>query len=333
MTKNARVYNRNTASYGNIRITSENKPRIQEAIIQKWQSILDVLTDILEIPAALIMHVHESEIEVFVTADHPENPYKRHASDQLGHGLYCETVMDSGNALEVKNALHLKKWKDNPDIRLGMTYYYGLPLHWGDGEIFGTICILDYVERNLDERFKKLMEQFRSTVEDDLQLLVQNVQLAELNDILANDCLTTDVRKEVEDLSAFIAKQTNQPLAIQVDCPPRLDLRLPPSALYYILSGFFLHTSICPHQDGVHKHASLEIKPLDHLIEMRYTEVLSVSGNSRAPAELSLMDDPSALMRAGIELLKHFITTKLHGSFHVNGEGPLKNEYVILLPN
>ena len=45
--------------------------------------------------------------------------------------------------LVVLDALADDNWKSNPDIKVGMISYLGFPVTWPDGEIFGTICVLD----------------------------------------------------------------------------------------------------------------------------------------------------------------------------------------------
>ncbi|MEI7868728.1 MAG: hypothetical protein WCI11_12620 [Candidatus Methylumidiphilus sp.] len=49
-------------------------------------------------------------------------------------------------------ALKDPDWDHNPDIKLGMISYCGLPLTWPDGHIFGTLCILDEKENAHNQR-------------------------------------------------------------------------------------------------------------------------------------------------------------------------------------
>ncbi|MGD9887177.1 MAG: hypothetical protein AB7T03_04355 [Bacilli bacterium] len=57
----------------------------------------------------------------------------------MGHGLYCETVIGKDEPMIVENAISSEVWKDNPNIKLNMIFYFGLPIKWHDGEFFGTI--------------------------------------------------------------------------------------------------------------------------------------------------------------------------------------------------
>lgn len=90
------------------------------------QKILDILAEIMNVPAALIMKVHPRQIEVFVKSSNKKNVYKEGEMAHLGAGLYCETVMATRNELLVPNALKDPEWDHNPDIELGMISYLGL---------------------------------------------------------------------------------------------------------------------------------------------------------------------------------------------------------------
>jgi len=110
---------------------------------QKWQKTLNVVADIFDVPAALIMRVWPGQIEVLVSSLSGGNPYEEHEKADLGTGLYCETVMATQAQLLVPNALEDPEWENNPDVELDMINYLGVPLIWPDGEIFGTMCVLD----------------------------------------------------------------------------------------------------------------------------------------------------------------------------------------------
>ena len=120
------------------------------------------------------MRVHDKDIEVFVRSSNKENVYQRGESVPLDSGLYCERVMDTRKELLVKNALRDSEWKHNPDIRLGMISYYGLPLTWPTGEIFGTLCILDSKENAYSSLYFKLMRRFRDSVQLSIAALYES---------------------------------------------------------------------------------------------------------------------------------------------------------------
>ena len=155
-----------------------------------WQNIVDLLAQITEVPAALIMRVHSNSIEVFSTSRSENNPYSQGDSETLGNGLYCESVMESQQHLVVPNALADPEWEDNPDIKLGLVSYCGIPLLWPNGELFGTICILDSKENHYTPTYIKLLESFRTSIESQLKTLFQHAKLTQMNEELKNRVYT-----------------------------------------------------------------------------------------------------------------------------------------------
>ncbi|MDC8756405.1 ATP-binding protein [Janthinobacterium fluminis] len=142
---------------------------VGQNILRKWQDVLDLLTNIVKIPAALIMRVEPPSIQVFLSSHSEGNPYEEHELAPLGTGLYCETVMATRRHLIVPDALADPHWCNNPDVKLGMISYMGLPLIWPDEHVFGTICVLDKQENPYSSLFLQLLQQFRGIVEADLR--------------------------------------------------------------------------------------------------------------------------------------------------------------------
>ncbi|MDI6452750.1 sensor domain-containing diguanylate cyclase [Peloplasma aerotolerans] len=165
------VYLREFNEQKNVEITDDLKPKITDEIQSKWQNIMNVIADILNVPAGLIMKITKTDMEVFIKSSNLENPYPADGKDQLGHGLYCETVIGTDQQLIVENALNHKQWKDNPDVALNMISYFGLPIKWHDGEVFGTICVLNNQEHKYSKKHQQLLNLFKEAIESDLHNL------------------------------------------------------------------------------------------------------------------------------------------------------------------
>ena len=143
--------------------------QVPAEIMRKWQEILDLLADILDVPSALIMRVEPPNIKVFVSSESKGNPYEPNEVACLNTGLYCETVMNTGRPLIVPDALQDEAWKSNPDVKLGMISYLGVPISWPDGEIFGTICVLDRKSNEYSDLYLRLLLQWRDVLQADLR--------------------------------------------------------------------------------------------------------------------------------------------------------------------
>ncbi|WP_323118871.1 hybrid sensor histidine kinase/response regulator [Burkholderia alba] len=141
-------------------------------VIARWQRLVDLMAELVGVPAGLIMRQVGSDIQVLVSSRTEGNPYYPGESAELpGSGLYCEAVIASGRSLVVPDARESERWRDNPDIRVNMVSYLGLPIRWPDNTTFGTICVLDCKENAYSERYVRLVEAFRDQIEIQLQLI------------------------------------------------------------------------------------------------------------------------------------------------------------------
>jgi PAS domain S-box-containing protein len=144
---------------------------------EKWQSIVDTVADLADVPAGLVMRVVGDDIEVFVSSRTIGNPYKPGEALRLpDSGLYCEQVIRSNGMLIVPDARIDDAWKDNPDIELDMVSYLGVPILWPDALPFGTLCILDNKERCHSALIEKLLAQFRDMIEHHLSLIYNDTR-------------------------------------------------------------------------------------------------------------------------------------------------------------
>jgi len=187
---------------------------ISTELTSKWQDILNLLADIYEVPAALIMQVHEQEIEVFLSSQTEGNPYHKGDKESLRCELYCETVMETRSALCVANALADPVWDHNPDIKLNMIAYLGFPLEWPDGHIFGTICVLDSRERVYSDKLIQLLSLIKDLINRDLRFVYeQQVQLDCLKDV-HNLKIAEEQKKVFIEAFTAINHNLNQPLTV-----------------------------------------------------------------------------------------------------------------------
>jgi len=178
---------------------------IPEDFFHEWQSLLDLIADIIDAPSALIMRAHKKEIEVFACNSNPKNPYKKGEKEHLDMGLYCETVMSSQKKLIVPNALKDKKWDHNPDIKLDMISYLGFPLSWPSGQVFGTICVLDNKENHYSEKFVSFLGQCSSLVNTHLHQTLSHHELFEMNQALHDFSMQAahDIKSPIANIHSF----------------------------------------------------------------------------------------------------------------------------------
>ncbi len=157
--------------------------RIDDSHNQRWQKIVDLMAEMIDVPAGLIMRLHNGELEVLVKSNSDNNPYKVGEHETMdGSGLYCETVIKNNSMLKVPDSLSDEKWKNNPDVKLNMVSYLGFPIRYPDKTSFGTICVLDNKENHYSETYERLVESFRDFIEMELELILRNYELTEISE-------------------------------------------------------------------------------------------------------------------------------------------------------
>src|SRR5580704_13424592 len=174
-------------------------------LIRKWQEIVNLTAEIMHVPSALIMRVEPPNIKVFVSSETKGNPYEQDEVACLDTGLYCESVMKRRQQLLVPDALRDEQWQANPDVKLGMISYLGVPIIWRDGEIFGTICVLDKKPNEYSELYRKLLQQWRDVLQADLRSLatlhreleVREAKIRRLVEVDIIGCFTWDLEGQI----------------------------------------------------------------------------------------------------------------------------------------
>ncbi len=149
----------------------QSKPRIPNETLANWQRIVDLISRLTDVPASLVMQTDAPDHSVFVTSRGPENPYEVGRKFTLNERLYCYGVLKNDGELVVEDATCDPVWADNDDMEHGMRFYVGYPLKWPDGDVFGTICVLDRRRNRKALMFRDGLMEFARVIEADLQLL------------------------------------------------------------------------------------------------------------------------------------------------------------------
>ena len=191
---------------------------IPEETINSWQKMLNFVAEITGVTASLIMEVDPPYMEVVRSSQSEDNPYNIGDKEKLP-GLYCEEVIKSDQKLMVPNALKDDKWKNNPDIELGMISYLGFPIKWPDGDFFGTICILDTEENKFSDKTETLLKEFKEFIESHLKNIYQKQEFKKsenkfrtiLNSI-GDGVITTDENLRIEIMNPTAEKLTGYKL-------------------------------------------------------------------------------------------------------------------------
>jgi PAS domain S-box-containing protein len=144
--------------------------QVPSDVVRKWQEIVDLLAEIMQVPSASIMRVEPARLKVLVSSASEGNPC---AAGSVDTGPYCAAVLKSRRPLRVADALENRAWRSNPHVKAGMISYLGVPISWPDGQIFGTICVRDNKKNEYSEAYLKLLLHFRDVLQADLKSLAR----------------------------------------------------------------------------------------------------------------------------------------------------------------
>ncbi len=152
---------------------SPAKPEISPETIAKWQNVVDLIARLAGVPSSLIMKTDAPLHSVLVSNSDEASPYQSGQSFRLNERLYCHGVLSRDAELVVEDAARDPVWCDNDDMEFGMSFYVGYPLKWPDGEVFGTICVLDRRRNEQALLFREGLKEFCRVIETDLALLLE----------------------------------------------------------------------------------------------------------------------------------------------------------------
>ncbi|MCC9620215.1 sensor domain-containing diguanylate cyclase [Thalassospira sp. MA62] len=147
------------------------------ASLDKWQRAVDLMTRMLGATAGYVIEFNEKKgFRAALTSQNDENP-NRDLSQQPAPptaNVYCRRVVRDRAPLYVPDATDIPEWADNPALtENGYVSYYGVPLLWPNGALFGTLCIFDTNPTDYSSDLLTLVDCFRDLIEADLRLYEQ----------------------------------------------------------------------------------------------------------------------------------------------------------------
>ncbi|MDX2319957.1 MAG: sensor domain-containing diguanylate cyclase [Moritella sp.] len=164
--------------------------RSQQKVIDldKWQQTVDLIAELFGSACGTIVQLRQNEFNVVVASQNEDNFLSRNDSWSWDLNSFCRKIIETKKALNVQEALSDADWKLSPPVVEGkIRSYCGLPIFWPDGELFGTICIIDIKATEHSLTLIKLLEQFCRLITADLKML-RDYQ--EIRDLALTDELT-----------------------------------------------------------------------------------------------------------------------------------------------
>lgn len=156
-------------------------PSIPDIALLKWRNIADLLAEVAQVPAAAINMVEGEDLRVIGVSKGPENPMRQGSvirTDEDSRS-YCAAVIRARERLVIEDARRSAFWKNSEAVKEGFISYAGVPVFHPDGDIFGSICLLDKKVNDFKGPVMRLMEEFADIITGHLSLIAKNCQLEE----------------------------------------------------------------------------------------------------------------------------------------------------------
>lgn len=156
---------------------------IPSQIVDIWQRVVDSVASLLLVPSVMINRLEPPELEVFRSNIGPDNPFPSGTRMDMA-GVYCATVAEKRQRLLLEDARKDPVWANSPTAKAGIFAYLGYPLFWPDGDVFGTLCVVDTRENKWAEQSARLLQTFKDAIEAHLALVITMENLNRKNDEL-----------------------------------------------------------------------------------------------------------------------------------------------------
>ncbi|WP_247741916.1 sensor domain-containing diguanylate cyclase [Thalassospira sp. A3_1] len=145
--------------------------------LEKWQRAVDLMTELLGATAGFVVEYNDRiGYRSVVTSQNDTNPYAgcKTSITGLDTNIFCRQVIAQSDTFYEPDARGKPEWADNPELTEdGFCSYFGVPVTWSNGTIFGTICVFDREPTRYSDTLQKLIETIRDLIEADLRLYEQ----------------------------------------------------------------------------------------------------------------------------------------------------------------
>ncbi|BED90038.1 MULTISPECIES: sensor domain-containing diguanylate cyclase [unclassified Pseudoalteromonas] len=149
--------------------------------LHKWQKTIDLITGLFSAPSGYIVQATSKGYRVVIRANEGGSHFETNPILPPQTPLFCKHVAENNNTLYVNNASNDAQWSTMPEvIEDDVESYLGLPIHWPEGEVFGTLCLKDSKKTSYTDEYFELIEQLRDLIEDDLALIYSFEQMREI---------------------------------------------------------------------------------------------------------------------------------------------------------
>lgn len=138
--------------------------------LESWQEVVNLMASIFHASSGDIIQLRDEEFSVVATSDNEDNFLAVNSSWPWDMTSFCRKMIETGESLYVSDAENCDTWKHSPGVSEGpVRSYLGYPLYWPNGDVFGSICVIDTKSTNYSNDFVALLGQLKKLIEANLR--------------------------------------------------------------------------------------------------------------------------------------------------------------------
>jgi signal transduction histidine kinase len=323
------IYNQDThhMDYASISVPQE--------IYQKWLGTANLIAEVAEVSSGVITRIYDNNLEMFASSNKDNEVFANGIRIPLNAGLFCSQVINSGKQLVVTDATKTNEWSDKAGVGSGFISYLGEPIFWPDGNVFGTICVLDKKAKSYNEMIVNLVKNFKESIEADLKFIIQNMELKQtLNTlfITQNKLVESEKMASFGHLAKGISHVLNTPLETSFTCSSYIESQLK-IFIHEIESGSTQKKTLCDFGDDTSKALDLLSINLNRISTItKHFHEISVDDNNKFYKEIpfdKILDDVFNTMDCSIDGIKNFISIDCDNDINIS-VNPIVFEQIFL---
>jgi len=141
-----------------------------EIDLASWQEVVNLMASIYNASSGDIVQLRDDTFNVVATSNNPDNFLAANSNWPWDTNSFCRKMIETGDPLYVADAENSDTWKTAPPVCEGpVRSYLGYPLYWPNGDVFGSICVIDTKPTAYSNDFVTLLGQLKKLIEANLR--------------------------------------------------------------------------------------------------------------------------------------------------------------------
>jgi PAS domain S-box-containing protein len=150
-----------------------NRIEISDKFLKTWQKIAETIAKVTKVSSVLIIKFEDHNFKA-IAVNKSDNSSHKFGDIKGIVSQFCEKIRKNKKKHLVSSAVKNEDY--NNLFKSGYTAYLGYPIFQPDGEVFGSLCILDKKENDLKKEVQDLVNDYKELIEAQLEKIVPDIQ-------------------------------------------------------------------------------------------------------------------------------------------------------------